>query len=76
MYDAYQDSPEITRQRLVLETLDEVLPDANIYIMNDEGNTIKYLPLGQNGTTSMIPPVTNSAEEDENTSKEGGGGNE
>ena len=30
---------------LVMETLDAVLPNAQIYIMNDEGGTMKYLPL-------------------------------
>ena len=38
---------EITRQRLVLETLEQVLPKAKIYIMNDNGETVKYLPLQQ-----------------------------
>ncbi len=57
LYNAYKNDPEITRSRLVLETLDEVLPNANIYIMNDDGNTLKYLPLGQNGQTTTIPPV-------------------
>ncbi|MFC4403689.1 FtsH protease activity modulator HflK [Gracilibacillus xinjiangensis] len=63
LYDAYQSNPDITRQRLVLETLDEVLPNANIYIMNDDGNTIKYLPLGQNGSATTIPPVEDNAED-------------
>ncbi|SHN06121.1 FtsH protease activity modulator HflK [Gracilibacillus kekensis] len=69
LYDAYQDSPEITRQRLVLETLDQVLPEANIYIMNDDGNTLKYLPLGQNGSAQALPPATDSSE-DENSDEE------
>ncbi|WP_163581597.1 FtsH protease activity modulator HflK [Gracilibacillus saliphilus] len=67
LYDAYESNPDITRQRLVLETLDQVLPDANIYIMNDDGNTLKYLPLGEN-TSSAKPPVTESSEDNQSDS--------
>ncbi|QOR65804.1 FtsH protease activity modulator HflK [Cytobacillus suaedae] len=45
LYEEYKVSPEITRKRLVLETLDQVLPGAEIYIMSEEGNTMKYLPI-------------------------------
>lgn len=45
LYAEYRNNPEITRQRLVLETLDEVLPGTEIYIMNDDGNTLKYFPI-------------------------------
>ena len=45
LFTEYKTNPEITKQRLVLETLDEVLADAQIYIMNDEGGTLKYLPI-------------------------------
>ena len=45
LYEEYKKNPEVTRQRLVIETLEQVLPGAEIYIMNDDGNTLKYLPL-------------------------------
>lgn len=45
LYEEYKKSPDITRERLVLETLEQVLPGAEIYIMNDEGNTLKYFPI-------------------------------
>ncbi len=45
LYNEYKGNPEITRQRLVLETLEQVLPDAKVYIMKDNGETLKYLPL-------------------------------
>lgn len=35
----------ITKQRLILETMEQILPDAQLYIMNDSGETMKYLPL-------------------------------
>ena len=41
----YKGNKGITKDRLVIETLEEVLPNAEIYIMNDDGNTMKYLPL-------------------------------
>jgi len=45
LYEQYKSNPEITRERLTLETLEKVLPGAEIYIMNDEGNTLKYFPI-------------------------------
>lgn len=55
LYDEYKNNKAITRQRLVLETLEQVLPKAQLYIMNDNGETVKYLPLGQ--MQSVIPPT-------------------
>lgn len=43
----YESHENITKDRLVMETLESVLPDANVYIMNDDGDTMKYLPLQQ-----------------------------
>ncbi|WP_042474707.1 FtsH protease activity modulator HflK [Bacillus ndiopicus] len=46
LYNEYKDNKAITRERLMLETLEMVLPNAQIYIMNDdEGSTMKYLPI-------------------------------
>jgi modulator of FtsH protease HflK len=45
LFVEYKQSPDITRQRLILETLEQVLPGSEIYIMNDEGNTMKYFPI-------------------------------
>jgi modulator of FtsH protease HflK len=45
LYEQYSLNKEITRERLVIETLESVLPGAQIYIMNDSGETLKYLPL-------------------------------
>ncbi|WP_062047802.1 FtsH protease activity modulator HflK [Bacillus sp. JCM 19034] len=44
LYNEYLVNPEVTRQRLILETLDEVLPDTEIYIM-DGNDTVNYLPI-------------------------------
>lgn len=45
LYAAYADNKAITRKRLIIETLDQVLPDVKLYIMDDSGGTVKYLPI-------------------------------
>ncbi|WP_274307702.1 FtsH protease activity modulator HflK [Solibacillus daqui] len=62
LYEEYRLNKEITSERLMIETLEAVLPNAQIYIMNDDGSsTLKYLPLQ--------PTQTNTSTE---TKKEGG----
>lgn len=65
LYAEYENNPEVTRQRLIMETLEAVLPNAKLYIMNDDEGTMKYLPLGE--MQAAIPPA--AADEEE------GGGN-
>jgi len=67
LYSEYQTNPEITRQRLILETLEEVLPDAELYIMNDDGGTLKYLPL-QPLERNQQPVPTEQTESEEDPS--------
>jgi membrane protease subunit HflK len=38
-------NPQVTKKRLVIETLEKILPGAEIYIMENSGDTVKYLPL-------------------------------
>ncbi|WP_377887418.1 FtsH protease activity modulator HflK [Alkalihalobacillus sp. R86527] len=45
LYNEYKNSPEVTKKRLILETLEEVLPDTKIYITDEGGDTVKYLPI-------------------------------
>lgn len=45
LYAEYKNNPDITRQRLIIETLEKVLPKTELYIMSDDGNTMKYFPL-------------------------------
>lgn len=65
LYNEYARNQEVTRQRLILETLEEVLPGAKIYIMNDDGGTLKYLPLQ--------PQTASPAQAGEKEEKKGGG---
>ncbi|MGR3765321.1 FtsH protease activity modulator HflK [Rossellomorea sp. NS-SX7] len=62
LYTEYKSNPEITRKRLVLETLENVLPDAEIYIMKDDGDTLKYFPIRQ--LENQTPPVKQEGSEE------------
>jgi membrane protease subunit HflK len=61
LYTEYVKAPEITKKRLVLETLESVLPNAQIYIMNDDGNTMKYFPIRP--LEQQKPPVVTEGSE-------------
>ncbi len=53
LYNEYLINPEVTRSRLVIETLERVLPNTEIYIMDSASDTVKYLPIRSlEGTTS------------------------
>jgi len=39
--------PQVTRTRMYLETMQQVLPKAKIYIMSDKGETLRFLPLDE-----------------------------
>lgn len=48
IYSEYVTNKTITRDRLIIETLEQILPDVKIYIMQEGGgNTVNYLPLDQ-----------------------------
>ncbi|WAA11657.1 FtsH protease activity modulator HflK [Fervidibacillus halotolerans] len=67
LYEEYKKNPEITRDRLIIETLEQVLPNAEIYIMNDDGETLKYFP---------IRPLENVVTTDKESTTEGSDKNE
>jgi modulator of FtsH protease HflK len=43
--EKYQLGKEVTRTRMYLETLEEVLPGIEKYILDEKGNTVSFLPL-------------------------------
>lgn len=47
IYAEYQNNPEITEYRLVLETLEQIYPNAKIIITNKDGSTLQFLPLNE-----------------------------
>ncbi|QHS22986.1 FtsH protease activity modulator HflK [Virgibacillus sp. MSP4-1] len=75
LYEEYADSPDVTRDRLVIETLEDVLPNAQVYILNEDGNTLQYLPLTNQANTQTIRP--GESESSQNTDEaEGSNKNE
>jgi modulator of FtsH protease HflK len=49
-YTEYKKAPDITRKRIYLETMEEILPDVKKFVMNNKkGNgVLPILPLGEN----------------------------
>lgn len=48
VYDKYQAAPEITRTRLLIETLEQVLSSGRLYIVDSASGTTKLLDLNGN----------------------------
>ncbi len=48
---AYEESPEVTRKRMYLEAIEEVLPRVRRIIVAEEGGVLKLLPLDGPGTS-------------------------
>lgn len=45
IYSEYKVNPEVTRNRLNIEAIQIAFRDANIIIVDDNGDTVKYLPV-------------------------------
>lgn len=45
MYDEYSKNPAVTKKRMFFETVEDVLPDAKVYIDTSNGTTQKLLPI-------------------------------
>ncbi len=52
--ERYQLGKEVTRTRMYLETLEEILPNVEKYIVNENGNTIKWLPLAKDAAINSV----------------------
>jgi len=63
IYEEYVKNPAVTRERLVLETLEKILPNAKIIITDGSGNTVQYLPLDQllNRSRASAPTGTGAS---------------
>jgi membrane protease subunit HflK len=52
----YELGKYVTRVRMYIETMEEILPFLNKYIIDDNGNTLKFLPLdGSDAVKDVIP---------------------
>lgn len=47
IYRQYSANPEVTQSRLIIETLEKILPNARIFISDSSGDTVKYLPINE-----------------------------
>lgn len=45
IYSEYKNNPDTTRHRLIIEALEIAFKDARVIIVDDGGNTVKYVPL-------------------------------
>ena len=58
----YQKAPDITRQRLLYEAMEEVLPGITKFIVDSETGILPILPLGQENNISLVPQTKEGAE--------------
>jgi membrane protease subunit HflK len=55
IYAEYSKNPVVTQSRLIIETLEKILPKAKIFITDSGGDTVKYLPINE-----LLRPSTNT----------------
>ena len=49
VYEEYAQAPEVTRQRMYLETMEIVLGNSELIILDEQGGAVPYLPLNELG---------------------------
>lgn len=71
IYEEYVNNKDITESRLILETLEKILPNAQIFITNSNSDTVSYLPLNElmnnRSNTSTSRTNTNSSSSSSST---------
>lgn len=55
MYEEYIKNPEVTRQRMFYETMEEVLPDLKVIIQSEGGEVQTFYPLESFSTINTTP---------------------
>ena len=63
MQEAYQSAPDVTKERIYLETMEEVLHNAHKLIMDDKSGrgVIPYFPMGDAKSAPIAPQALPSA---------------
>ncbi|MEN9433587.1 MAG: FtsH protease modulator HflK [Pseudomonadota bacterium] len=56
LVNEYRKSPDVTRERLYLDTMEKVLGDSRKVIVDSKQPNILYLPLDQSNSTAVTPP--------------------
>ena len=70
IYAAYKNAPEVTRMRLYIETMEQVLSKTSKIIMDEQGNNLMLLPIEQmlKGSTGNAPAVSQGLSSAQNSS--------
>ncbi len=56
VYEAYLGGQDVTKQRMYLETMEQVLKNANKTILDDKGGAVPYLQINPQETKTIAPP--------------------
>ncbi len=56
--EGYRDSPDVTRRRLYLEAMEEILPGIDKFILSSENGVLPFLPLDGSNTNLPSPATT------------------
>jgi membrane protease subunit HflK len=56
LVNEYRKAPDVTRERLYLDTMEKVLGDSRKVIVDSKQPNILYLPLDQSNSTAVSPP--------------------
>ncbi|MCR9267063.1 MAG: FtsH protease activity modulator HflK [Alphaproteobacteria bacterium] len=60
IYNEYAQAPDVTRRRMYLETLEQVIGRSDIIVLDGEAGAMPYLPLDQLGRNRVRNPVRNA----------------
>ena len=58
VYEEYKKAPEVTRQRMYLETMERLFGGTDKIILDQGGGVVPYLPLDQLTRRPQTPPQT------------------
>ena len=58
VYDEYKKAPDVTRQRMYLETMERLFGGTDKIIVDQGGGVVPYLPLDQLTRRPQTPPQT------------------
>ncbi|MHA0857822.1 FtsH protease activity modulator HflK [Paenibacillus sp. CMAA1364] len=64
IFAEYKNSSSVTESRLIIETLEKIMPNAQIFITNSNSDTVNYLPLNElmrNGANSSATTTSPQA---------------
>src|SRR5262249_14850812 len=64
VYDEYKKAPDVTRQRMYLETMERLFGGTDKIIVDQGGGVVPYLPLDQLSRRPQTPPQTGGSRSD------------